>query len=938
MNRRPLRLLPTLLLLPGLLAPACSREEAPDPVSALPAQRQLDLDGAPGPARIITDELGVRHIYGQGLEATLFAQGYVSAYDRFWQMDVFRRVATGRLTEYLPDLALAMDVEMRTIMMTRDGRFLEEALVEHLREVDPGMMRLLDAYVDGVNAWLADVRAGRNDAALPPEYAFFLIRRSADEIADWRPEDSLAIGRLQAWSLSADVETKIGRWERRLALPDDVFADIWRLQPPSPAVTLGPGGATGNLIPQAERTPALLQPPPEPGAATRRALPAIVRQLGENARRIPWGSRHDDGFGSNNWMVSGRLTDSGHPMLANDPHLALFNPPVWHTVHLDPSWRGGSGLPTSGVIFPGLPGVILGFNSHIAWGSTVIGYDVTDVYLETVRETGDVPEVWHEGAWKPVIRREVEFVQADGSVRVVPIDIVPHHGPQVADPDPDDDLVGIAGGGFMSFAWTGHELSNDIRFLHNLNQARNVEEARNALRYFTTGAQNWIVIDRKGDMLYFPHAWVPVRPEGFEYWFPVTGDGSADWATEADGVTRRWIAEQDLPQAFNPPEGLLVTANQDTRGELQDGDPTNDGPYLYAFRAPGYRQERILELLDDTDGNRNGRPISIEDMGRYQMDIQVLEARYVLDAALPDLKAADLSPAAAAALARLDTWRHQATHPLRAASGVDPASARKDWPFITSIDEAERRDAVATSIFYAWLSRVVEQTFGDELEAAGLSLPSGADASTALLHLLRHADSDDPSRQIHTADVPGGESRLWNDIRTTETETRQEILARSLELAVDDLADLFGTTNADEWLWGRIHVLVLQHFFQTGGITGEWSVGNAPRIPLHGARYTVSPANFGIGGPLTEKPVSSGASKRFVVEMRPDGPRGWNAIPGGQFGHALDARDRPEMDQIRPDLHYSDLLPDWLRGERFAYRFIVPEVVAGAEDVWEIRR
>ncbi len=915
---------------------ACSNGEEPaGPIQSLAADRAITVEGAPGPIRIVTDEHGVRHVYGKGHKTVLFGQGYVAAADRFWQMDMFRRVARGRLSEVLGEPALAMDVDMRTSFMTRDGRFLEEVIVENMRSRDPVVAALGDAYAAGVNAWLADLRAGRNGAELPEEYDFPLVARKIVDIPDWEPEDSMAIARLQAWSLSSEVAGEIDLWRHKIGLPENLFNDVYRLQPPTSAVTLGPGASTGGLVPASGPRPAgLFTAPPRPADKDR--LGQVVANLLANAARNPFGGKHLPGYGSNNWMIAGKLTQTGSPLLANDPHLALYNPPVWTMVHLDPTYEGGDGVAVSGVIFPGLPGVILGYNEYIAWGGTVIGYDVTDVFIETVLP-GDPPKVVHKGAQVPIIRRNVTFTIKGSGERTIPIDIVPHHGPQVPDPDLDDDIIGIEAGGNMSFAWTGHEATNDMRFLYELNSARNVQDARKALMSFSTGAQNWIIIDRAGDMLYFPYAYVPQRPDGFSWWMPVTGDGSADWLTDAQGE-RLWLDVADLPQAYNPPEGFLVTANQDTRGELQDGDPTNDGPYLYAFRSVGFRQERILQMVQNLDGNsHSGAKITIDDMGRWQTDLESREAAYFiphLEAAAeiraPDAKAAPL-------LDRLHAWGNGTT-PWRTHAGVDPSEIRDDFDPPAALPDAEAKaDAVATSIFYAWLSRLVSNTLDDDFEDTGFETPRGAGATTALLHLLGHVDSDDLSRVIATAG-PDGESTLWDDRRTAVTEARADILIASLEQAAEDLADLFDSDEFDDWLWGKIHFVRLQHFFEVGDLTNDWSLGGKRPIPHSGGRDTVSPANFGIGGALTEIYATTGASQRLLVEMTPEGPVAWNNVPGGQNGDGRNPENgRADYDTIHPETSYGDWLPGWVRGERFLLRFTAPDVAAGAREVWDIQ-
>ncbi len=341
-----------------------------NPVLENPVDETIGAVGLPaGTAYIAVDSLGMPHIYGDDQPSILFVQGYQTAKERFWQMDAFRRVAEGRLSELFGTLTFDMDVEMRTIFTTRDGRRIEQALWDRLQADAPEQAVLAQAYTNGINAWLADLRAGRNGATLPAEYT--LVGFTGDDLDDWRPQDSLAIGRLQAFSLSSTLGEEIEAAEIAAALPEALRLDIFRSAPGAPATVL-PVAALEERTAESRTAPQAPQPPLE-------LLHSVRAMLDRLSDSNPFGSRADD-VGSNNWIVAPSLSANGHAMLANDPHLQLFNPAIWHMVQLD----AGPGFRATGVNFPGLPGIILGHNDFGAWGATVAVFDVTDVYVEEV--------------------------------------------------------------------------------------------------------------------------------------------------------------------------------------------------------------------------------------------------------------------------------------------------------------------------------------------------------------------------------------------------------------------------------------------------------------------------------------------------------------------------------------------------------------------------
>ena len=328
----------------------------------------------------------------------------------------------------------------------------------------------------------------------------------------------------------------------------------------------------------------------------------------------------DEHVGSNSWVVSGDVTESGNPILSNDPHLGLTSPGIWWYVHLNTAEMGGEDdIDVQGVAFAGLPGVVLGYNRDLAWSATTTGYDVTDVYSEVVTyryEGADADPPWvpvsvsFEGGDVAIAVIEETIERDEGGPFVYPVYDVPHHGPIIPGsevyPDVTDPAVGdTAVGGALSVRYTGHEATNELGFFVELMTATNVDEAAAAHReYFQVGAQNIAMVDRSGNIAWSSHARIPEREaaactfsidadgvvDGISPLFVLPGEGGSEWLGEVDDAA--------IPQAKNPAEGYIATANQDNAGVTNDGNVCNDGVYIGGGFAVGYRMHRIVENLD----------------------------------------------------------------------------------------------------------------------------------------------------------------------------------------------------------------------------------------------------------------------------------------------------------------------------------------------------
>src|SRR5215203_3453049 len=369
----------------------------------------VDVPGLEGPGRIDRDANGIAHIRAGSRHDLFLLQGWVHAQDRLFQMDTRRRQAGGTLAELLGPAALPSDVQLRTIGLHR-------AAARSLPALSADAQAVLAAYADGVNAWVAG-------NSLPPEYGAL----SLTSVRPWRALDSVAVGKLQSFGLSFDLDTELttallAYQQAGQAAGFDgtalFFQDLWRSEPFTDAST----------VPDATRAAAQAT---APATARLAATGRLAERYAARAAKVPLlrqALSHDRGqTGSNQWAVSGRLAAGGHPLLANDPHLGLDAPSTFYPVHL----QGGE-TDAVGSGFTGVPGVIVGNNRFISWGATVNPMDVTDTYAEQVRPDPSSPSglaTVYQGRLEPVIPIPETFRQNNpGSGTADNLTVVPPGG------------------------------------------------------------------------------------------------------------------------------------------------------------------------------------------------------------------------------------------------------------------------------------------------------------------------------------------------------------------------------------------------------------------------------------------------------------------------------------------------------------------------------
>lgn len=451
------------------------------------------------PVDIVRDRWGIPHIWAASLEDAFYALGYVHAQDRLWQMEMNRRIASGRLAEILGPGALEIDRFMRTLGVRR-------AAERGLAALSADTRRMLDAYAAGVNAFLAAT------PVLPIE--FWLTGARPEP---WTPADSLAWVKMMAWDLGANWRNELLRMRLARSLPAERIHQLLAAEPGEPVPALPD---LGTLYGELERDAVqLTRFAPDPAA-----------------------------LGSNNWAVAGDRSLTGRPLLANDPHLDLSAPPVWYFAHLS-----APGVEAIGATLPGVPAIVLGRTDRIAWAFTNTGSDVQDLYIEKLDGAG--------GYRAPDGPRDFEVFEETIEVKGrEPVRLrvrATRHGPVVS--DAVREAPGITPRGHvLALAWTALEpddrtLEAALGFL----RARNWEEFLAAARDFHTPQQNILYADVDGRIGFVAAGRVPLRRPDNDLRGLAPAPG---WQARYDWVG--WVPFDELPRRADPPEGLLWSANE----------------------------------------------------------------------------------------------------------------------------------------------------------------------------------------------------------------------------------------------------------------------------------------------------------------------------------------------------------------------------------------
>jgi len=543
----------------------------------------LKLAGLSGNVEVIRDKFGVPHIYADTPADLFRAQGFVQAQDRFFQMEFWRRIGQGRISELFGASALSQDKFIRTVGWAHTAE-------QEATSLDPDTRVILQAYADGVNAY-----ALPNADRLSFEFKVLgLIGRK------WTPEpwtlvNTLTWGKAMSFNLAGNMDAELGR----MILTERGGADLANLMlPPYPsdmpvivrAATARTPGQTDMAdkftISPLSQSPASASPSLASASALYALNKAVQRAIG---------LEHDPAIGSNNWVIAGSRTATGKPILANDPHLSIQMPSIWYMNGLHCRVVSAAcPYDIVGVTFPGSPGVIIGHNTRIGWGVTNAEVDTQDLFIEKPNPQ-NAGEFEYKGKFEPAQVRE-EVIRVAGAAPVTITVRTSRHGPIMNDAMPE-----LKDRQPMALSWTALRPGLLFKAVLALDKAQNWDQFRDALRNWDTPAQNFVYADVDGNIGYQMPGNIPIRAKG-DGRAPVPG-----WTGEYDWVDA--VPFDQLPHVFNPPEGYIVTANN----AVVD---VKTYPYLLSTNWDyGYRAKRIEQMITSAK-----QKISVEDVRAMQFD------------------------------------------------------------------------------------------------------------------------------------------------------------------------------------------------------------------------------------------------------------------------------------------------------------------------------
>ena len=594
-------------LLAGALVLAATVPAAGTAAAQTATTDTLRVAGLRQPVEIVHDPWGISHIFAQNEHDLFFAQGYSAAHDRLFQLEVWRRQATGTTAELLGPRELKRDIGARLFMFRGD-------MTQELAHYHPHGAAIVGAFVDGVNAYVA--RTERDPSLLPIEFKLLGTKPGR-----WTP--AVVISRHQGLLGNIGEELNVGR--AVAALGDSMVKQIDSFHPGDPELKLDPA-IDGKLLAdpildlyQAFRGPLRFQP--SDVAAAYRNDSSAYRRLAVAAESlaVEAHSRERRDIGSNNWVVSGRLTQDGHAMMANDPHRGQSAPSLRYWVQLDaPGWHvvgGGE---------PEIPGVSIGHNEYGAWGLTIFGTDGEDLYVYQTNPANP-RQYRYQGKWE-TMRSITERIPVKGQSPAVVQLHYTRHGPVVY----EDSVHHVAYA--VRAAWLEPGSSPYLASLR-MDQAQTWEQFRDACVFSNIPGENMVWADRAGNIGWQAVGIAPIR-KNWSGLVPVPGDGRYEWAG--------FLPIKEKPHTSNPPAGFIATANNDL---IPPGYPHMDA-VGYTWADP-FRWARISEVLG------SGRKLTVMDMERLQTDYLSIPARELVPL-MADLPSSD--PAVERARQALLSW------------------------------------------------------------------------------------------------------------------------------------------------------------------------------------------------------------------------------------------------------------------------------------------
>jgi len=520
-----------------------------------PIHGNLVVPGLKESVNVLRDRWGVAHIYANNQHDLFFAQGFVVAQDRLFQMEIWKRTGQGRLAEVLGSSAVQRDINARLLRYRGDMKAEYDSY-------SPDTEAILSAFTDGINAEIRSLTA-ESGPGLPIEFQL-----AGFDPEPWKPQDCL--NRMAAFSVTGNALSELLDAELIAKLGVEKASAVLSLDP---RVKLDAAGGVDFV----GLSPSLLKN--LIGSDSRIELPSVGAQ------------------GSNDWTISGRLTSTGKPILANDPHRVMALPSLRYIIHLvAPGWD------VIGAGEPGLPGIAVGHNQHVAWGFTIFGLDQQDLYIEDLNPQDPLQYKTTKGWARVQVEHESIAVKGKPPVEV---DLkLTRHGP----------VLWEDGKRALALRWVGSE-PGTAGYLGSLavDRATNWKEFEDAMKRWKVPSENIVYADVAGNIGEHSTGLAPLR-KNWTGLLPVPGAAHYEWSG--------YVPNSELPHSFNPPVGFVATANHKMIPE--------NYPYNVGFEwAPPYRVHRIEEVIT---GIRDGRKkITLDDMEKLQTDVVSLPARRLVN-------------------------------------------------------------------------------------------------------------------------------------------------------------------------------------------------------------------------------------------------------------------------------------------------------------------
>ncbi len=547
---------------------------------------------------VYRDNYGVPHIYGSTTADAYFALGYLHGRDRLWQMDIYKKLASGRMSEVFGDATLKSDIVMREIGFKR----LAERLAQ--RPSDPESGRITEAYIAGVNKYISELGGD-----IPFEFKFLGYRPEV-----WSAPDTIVSTLWLSWfmALPYDDLRMTLLWDK---LGPEGFNELFPRDRP-----FGIPVIPDENLPVVDVTPKIFEPVDD----IEIDLTVAIKDILEKVAASEFGPSGSGELGSNNWVIDGAKSASGKPILANDPHLPFQLPSIMYEVHIV-----SDELDVYGLTLPGGPSVIIGHNRHIAWGITNVGSDAVDYYVETVNPSNP-DQYLFEGSWL-TMKKNTEVIHVKGGEDVTVIVPETVHGPVLTQK-----------GATVSVKWVGFDTSLYQPGLLKINAARNYDEFVDALRDYNLPAQNIAYADVEGNIALWVAGKYPIRKNGIGMLLHNGSTGEFEWTG--------YIPLEEIPHALNPSQHYLASANQRSTSSMYTHYLQNlASPSI----APGYRGNRINQLLNDSQN------ITFEDMQKFQADSFDLAASIFIPVLLEAVSESEVKdPLVLEAVDYLRSWNY----------------------------------------------------------------------------------------------------------------------------------------------------------------------------------------------------------------------------------------------------------------------------------------